>query len=411
MTSTNPKDKFGRKKPPLHLIPATATILESLAMGNGAEKYGPYNWRSQTVAATVYIAATMRHLQAWLDGEENASDSDIHHLAHARASLGILLDAQELGMMVDDRPIAGKAGELLERHTKSGPIEPQARNDDACAQLVADQIEKTPGFMDGFGKDPGNTQDGTAPCAIDSFVVIAATELWSYKKEGYVEAVIPDGIIIPVPDELVGKELAIVEKLPAAPTYKEVREKRAAKILVNLDAEIDALPTYQGTAIPFVEQLSAPEFRTVYVAGPMRGYEYYNFPAFDAARDQLKDAGWLVVSPADIDREAGLDPIADPEGCKARIDAWTTKDLLEVVRRDVDVILGLRKERGDAICMLSGWEKSTGAVAEFFLARWCGLPILLRNRDSVYPMRSWDFDFRTLHNTIRKYLENQELIR
>ena len=116
--STNPKDAIGRTKPPIHLIPASALIHESMAFANGAVKYGPYNWRSAKVAATVYVAAAMRHLLSYMDGEDMARDSNVHHLAHARACLAILLDAAETGNLVDDRPWPGPAADLLERFTK-----------------------------------------------------------------------------------------------------------------------------------------------------------------------------------------------------------------------------------------------------------------------------------------------------
>jgi|GEM_PF-3298331 len=48
--------------------------------------------------------------------------------------------------------------------------------------------------------------------------------------------------------------------------------------------------------------------RKVYVAGRMRGLPYYNFPAFDEARDRLAGLGLTPLSPADMDRAAGFDP-------------------------------------------------------------------------------------------------------
>ncbi len=100
----NPKTRFGIKKPPLHLIPATALAHEACAMRDGAIKYGPYNWREKNISATIYVSAAMRHIEAWFNGEENAEDSGVHHLAHARACLGILLDAEECDGLNDDRP-------------------------------------------------------------------------------------------------------------------------------------------------------------------------------------------------------------------------------------------------------------------------------------------------------------------
>jgi len=113
----NPKDRVGAGKPPLHLIPPAAEILEAVVMGLGAKKYGPFNWRTSKVRGTVYIAAAKRHLAQWLDGQDDDPESGVSHLAHARACLGILLDALATGHLVDDRPPPGAAHALIERHT------------------------------------------------------------------------------------------------------------------------------------------------------------------------------------------------------------------------------------------------------------------------------------------------------
>lgn len=73
--ATNPKDRIGALKPDLSLNPAAGSIEQSRALGEGAHKYGPYNWRSQKVQARIYIAAAMRHLLAYLDGEDYSRDS------------------------------------------------------------------------------------------------------------------------------------------------------------------------------------------------------------------------------------------------------------------------------------------------------------------------------------------------
>lgn len=118
MDKTNPKDLIGAKKVPLALVPPAGIIHVAMAMKNGAEKYGPYNWRSNPVLMTIYIEAADRHLKALLDGENTASDSKVHHAAHAAACMFILLDAMEIGNLVDDRPIPGKAAKLLERFSQ-----------------------------------------------------------------------------------------------------------------------------------------------------------------------------------------------------------------------------------------------------------------------------------------------------
>ena len=112
---TNPKDLLGAKKPDASKIPAVAIAWESLAMMDGAGKYDPYNWRANKVVASIYIAAAKRHLDAWFEGEEEAEDSGCHHLGHARACLGILLDAQETGNLLDDRPVTESSRGVLAR--------------------------------------------------------------------------------------------------------------------------------------------------------------------------------------------------------------------------------------------------------------------------------------------------------
>lgn len=116
--STNPKDRIGMHKPPLHLIPGVALVEEAMAFKDGAKKYGPYNWRDEKVSASIYIGAALRHIHEWFDGEERAADSGRHHLAHARACLAIILDAASCGQIVDDRPKPGKTAERVEALTE-----------------------------------------------------------------------------------------------------------------------------------------------------------------------------------------------------------------------------------------------------------------------------------------------------
>lgn len=106
---TNPKDLLGVKKVSMSKIPSIAIAHEALAMMDGAGKYGPHNWRGNGVQAMIYIDALLRHVMLWVEGQEEAPDSGCHHLGHARACLGILLDAQATGNLIDDRPPAENA--------------------------------------------------------------------------------------------------------------------------------------------------------------------------------------------------------------------------------------------------------------------------------------------------------------
>jgi hypothetical protein len=96
----------------------------------------------------------------------------------------------------------------------------------------------------------------------------------------------------------------------------------------------------------------------------MRHVKWFNFPAFDAARDKLKAEGWEVISPADMDRETGFDATKLPEDYDwGRIP--DNFDLKACIDRDVAAVL-----KADAIYLLDGWETSMGTRAEKSVAEW-----------------------------------------
>ena len=108
LTDTNPKTAFGVKKPNLGLIPKVALEAAAAAYELGAGKYGPWNWRETSVSAMVYVNAMLRHIQEWKEVEDNDPDTMKSHLGSVIASCGILLDAQDTGCLVDDRPKRSK---------------------------------------------------------------------------------------------------------------------------------------------------------------------------------------------------------------------------------------------------------------------------------------------------------------
>ena len=115
----NPKTRYGVAKPAMSVVPPDALIHLMRAMANGAAKYGAFNWRDRNVSSSVYYDAALRHLMAWFDGEEVASDSGVHHLGHVMACCAILLDAAENGGLNDNRPKPGRFGALVEKFTVS----------------------------------------------------------------------------------------------------------------------------------------------------------------------------------------------------------------------------------------------------------------------------------------------------
>lgn len=101
----NPKDMIGVKKVALSAIPMRVLWRVGLGMMEGALKYGRYNFRAVGVRASVYYDATMRHLNAWWEGEDLDPDSaGLNHIDKAITSLFVLRDAMLANNWTDDRP-------------------------------------------------------------------------------------------------------------------------------------------------------------------------------------------------------------------------------------------------------------------------------------------------------------------
>lgn len=116
----NPKTAFGMTKAPLDLVPPSASFYLAKAFADGAKKYHPYNWREKGISSSVYYAAAKRHLDAWWDGEDIASDSGVEHIAHAMACCALILDSASVGMLNDNRPPKGALAQLLSNYIKEG---------------------------------------------------------------------------------------------------------------------------------------------------------------------------------------------------------------------------------------------------------------------------------------------------
>lgn len=102
----NPKDVLGSTKPGLSTIPCAPLYEVAAALLTGAMKYGKHNWRAVPVRASVYYDASLRHIMAWWEGQDNDPESGLPHLAHAVAGLLLYRDASINNMVIDDRPIA-----------------------------------------------------------------------------------------------------------------------------------------------------------------------------------------------------------------------------------------------------------------------------------------------------------------
>lgn len=129
----NPKDVLGSLKLPLSLVPQTAIAQCSLALLDGALKYGRWNWRKTPIRVSVYLDACRRHLAKFEAGVETDPDSGLPHLAHAMATIVILMDAIACGRFIDDRPpdsvdlealfveLTPEVSRLIEKHKEKHP--------------------------------------------------------------------------------------------------------------------------------------------------------------------------------------------------------------------------------------------------------------------------------------------------
>ena len=101
----NPKDIEARTKGKtrLDLLEPVAERAIADALAFGADKYGVRNYVKAPIEARVYVAAMKRHIDAWLEGEDVAADSGVHHLGHIGANVHVALAAIAAGSFVDDR--------------------------------------------------------------------------------------------------------------------------------------------------------------------------------------------------------------------------------------------------------------------------------------------------------------------
>lgn len=92
----------------------------------------------------------------------------------------------------------------------------------------------------------------------------------------------------------------------------------------------------------------------IYIAGPMAGLPDMNFPLFNQVADYLRKGGWAkVYNPVDVGKK----------GCE-HLEAPCAQDYLCA---DIAAVLLC-----DSICLLPGWENSTGASCEAAIAKTLG---------------------------------------
>jgi len=100
--------KYDKGKVKYSTMPIHALQEVLKAFTYGADKYEAYNY-SKGMDHTRYIDATLRHINAYLLGED-IDESGNTHLSHAVASLMMLMDNKVIGTGTDNRnPNYGKS--------------------------------------------------------------------------------------------------------------------------------------------------------------------------------------------------------------------------------------------------------------------------------------------------------------
>lgn len=94
--------KFDQDKLPLHLLSTEALNQTAAVLKFGADKYAAHNWR-KGFAWSRPLAAAMRHLTAFNDGEDKDPESGLSHLAHAACCIMFLLEFEKTHQHLDDR--------------------------------------------------------------------------------------------------------------------------------------------------------------------------------------------------------------------------------------------------------------------------------------------------------------------
>lgn len=89
--------------------------------------------------------------------------------------------------------------------------------------------------------------------------------------------------------------------------------------------------------------------RRIYCSGPMTGYPNNNYEAFNRNTKFLRDNGWEVISPAEMDAELGVDPTQP----------FSEEQYLNTIKHDYAALLTCTD-----IAFMPGWEQSRGAKLE-----------------------------------------------
>ena len=118
----------------------------------------------------------------------------------------------------------------------------------------------------------------------------------------------------------------------------------------------------------------------IYLAGPMRGYPQFNFPAFKHYATILRAQGHEVFSPAEKDEEVHGADFAKGNETGSEEAAADTHGFSR--RRALGDDMEWICKHADAVALMPGWGASKGATAERAVALALGLQVITLGEDA-----------------------------
>lgn len=100
--------KFDAGKIRMDLVPMDAVMAEAAVFTYGAIKYDDWNWAKGMRKGRI-VAGMMRHLAAYMLGEDRDPESGLPHLWHLRCGTGMLIAGELRGVAQEDRQEALQA--------------------------------------------------------------------------------------------------------------------------------------------------------------------------------------------------------------------------------------------------------------------------------------------------------------
>lgn len=94
--------KLDTGKVPMELLPPVALLEVAKVLGFGAKKYDGWNW-AKGISYSRILGATLRHVFAYLGGEDKDPETGLSHMAHAACECLFILHYEQFKKEFDDR--------------------------------------------------------------------------------------------------------------------------------------------------------------------------------------------------------------------------------------------------------------------------------------------------------------------